>query len=295
MLISAVNVSEGRRPRGIAAIADAAGRLCHLLDVHSDPDHNRSVITLAGNPGPLVDAIVAASSRAMQLIDLNSHSGVHPRLGVIDVVPFVSGEDLKVPGTASREALEASTSCARRIWTELAIPCFLYGSSSGKDGDRHTLPAIRKGAFGELQPDFGLPAPHPTAGAVTLGARGPLVAYNLNLNDAGSGVARRIAAGLRSRFRDVRALGLALPSRGLVQVSCNLIRPASTTMTEVFEASAQMAQSEGVQIIESEVAGLATRGSLGLRDASSLRFGYEPKILEDCLEWIADSHRQKTA
>lgn len=289
MLISAVNVSEGRRLGEVASIADAAGRYCHLVDVHSDPDHNRSIITLAGRSGPLIDAIVAATRRAMELVHLGSHSGVHPRLGVIDVVPFVSDQDLSEPGAIPQEAIETSTSCARRIWTELAIPCFLYEFSSAKDGDRQTLPAVRRDAFAKLQPDFGGPAPHPTAGAVTLGARHWLVAYNLNLDEAPLSVARQIAAGLRSRFRYVRALGLALPSRGLVQVSCNLIRPATTTMTEVFEAASEMAQSQSVQILECEVAGLATRESFGRKNASSLRFPCQPKVVEDCLEWIADS------
>ena len=215
MLECVVNVSEGRDRAVVAAIARAGSDA--LLDVHSDPDHHRSVLTLAG-PGPDLEEAVRAVARAtVQRIDLRRHDGVHPRLGALDVVPFVPlGPDGSPggPGIDLGPALEARDRFAAWAGAELALPCFLYGPE-------RTLPEVRREAFGRLAPDTGPPGPHPGAGACAVGARPVLVAYNVWLTTPDLAVARAVASAIRGPA--VRALGLAVG--GATQVSCNLIDP----------------------------------------------------------------------
>lgn len=288
MLISPVNFSEGTRIESVKEIAGAASQFCHLLDVHMDRDHNRSVVTLAGYGTPLVDGIISAARAASGLIDLRTHFGVHPRMGAIDVVPFVPSQSRRLSEEAAEEAVAASVSCARRFWEELRIPSFLYELSALDDrGIPLELPALRKEAFGRLEPLFGHAKPHPTAGAVAVGARPMLVAFNVNLDTTDVTVARNIATALRRRLPHVRALGLPMISRGLVQVSCNLTSPEQTTMSDVFAAVTDMARDHSVAVLESEVAGLVPRQALGGVSPSSLQFSLEPKLLEDCLDRIS--------
>ena len=231
MLECVVNVSEGRRPEVLAPLAAAAGTA--LLDVHADPHHNRAVLTLAG---PDVEEAARAVARAgVELLDLTSHSGVHPRLGVVDVVPFVpldAGADL-VPALAARGRFAS--------WAghELALPCFLYGPE-------RTLPEVRRRAFGDLAPDTGPDTPHPTAGAACVGARRLLVAYNLWL---APGVpvseARRVAAAVRDPA--VRALGLDMG--GQAQVSLNLVEPSVVGPAEAFDRVAALAPVERAELV----------------------------------------------
>jgi glutamate formiminotransferase len=276
LLISPANVSEGRRPVVVASIALAAGRPgVQLLDIHTDPDHNRSVLTLAGRPGALVDSVVAAASTAAQTIDLPKQRGVHPRFGAIDVIPFVPvGTD---PGGMA-VAVSAARQAARRIADEVGIPCFLYEHA----GCGRSLPEVRRRAFADLAPDFGGPGPHPAAGAVAVGAREPLVAYNVDLDTTDLDLARRIAASIRERdggLPHVRALGLPLPSRGIVQVSTNLLRPTVTTIGDVFEAVARLAAVAGVRVKGSEIVGLPPRAALPA-STTHLLLSEPPRILE---------------
>lgn len=207
-----INISEGADSARIDELARSVAG--DLLDVHSDADHNRSVFTLAGTEAPRVLA-----RRAMELLDLSHHEGVHPRVGIIDVVPFVAIE----PSTFD-DALRARDEFARFAAGELGIPCFLYGPE-------RTLPYIRKHAFVDLVPDHGPKEPHPRAGAICVGARPILIAYNLWLKDASLDTAKAIAREIRSD--SVRALGLQVGSAA--QVSMNLIDPAVTGPDAVWD------------------------------------------------------------
>jgi glutamate formiminotransferase len=220
-----VNISEGRDPALIAAIADAAGAC--LVDVHSDPDHHRSVLTLGGEQRDVEAAAREVAKAGVTFLDIRDHRGVHPRIGVVDVVPFV---DLDHPREVTDAALGARDRFAAWAGDDLEIPCFLYGPE-------RTLPQVRREAFGALAPDTGPHAPHLTAGAMAVGARAVLVAYNLWLADAGLPAAQRIARELRSPA--VRALGLAVGSA--TQVSCNLVAPWQVGPAEVYDLVASRA------------------------------------------------------
>lgn len=233
MLECVVNISEGRDAAVVAAIAATAGS--DLLDVHSDPDHNRSVLTLAGTDAPR-----AVARAAVAALDLRTHAGVHPRIGVVDVVPFVP-----LAGSTMGDALAARDAFADWIAAELAVPAFLYGPE-------RSLPEVRRGAFGALVPDRGPATPHPTAGAVAVGARPVLLAWNLWLADADLATARSIAGSVRGP--DVRALGLQVGDR--VQVSMNLVAPLRTGPHRLWDrvaASAPIERAELVGLVTDEV------------------------------------------
>jgi len=242
-----INVSEGRRIASIEAIAASAASC--LLDVHSDPWHNRSVLTLAG--GDVQEAARAVAQAAVDLLDLNDHHGAHPRLGVIDVVPFVplhvasaAAASAYAGGEATPKlsfALAARDSFAGYAAMELGLPCFLYGPE-------RSLPEVRRRAFVTEAPDVGPATPHPTAGAVCAGAREVLIAYNLWLGVDDVETARDIARSMRSS--QVRALGLELD--GKAQVSCNLIEPSRLGPAEAFDfvaARAPVARAELVGLL----------------------------------------------
>ncbi len=221
-----VNVSEGRDPAVIEELAAAAGG--DLLDVHRDPHHHRSVWTLVGEQAPR-----AVASTAVSRIDLRDHDGVHPRLGAVDVVPFVP-----LGATPFADAVAARDRFAVWAGRELALPCFTYGPE-------RTLPDVRRHAFASLPPATGPAALHPTAGAVAVGARPVLVAYNVWLADAPLAEARRIAAALRGPT--VRALGLQVGPR--VQVSMNLVEPERTGPATVVDAVAREAAVAGTELV----------------------------------------------
>ncbi|PZS20092.1 MAG: glutamate formiminotransferase [Acidimicrobiales bacterium] len=224
MLECVVNVSEGRRPAVIDALVGAAGR--GLLDLHCDEYHHRCVLTVAGSTTEM--AVREVAIQAVKLIDLRRHRGAHPRIGVLDVVPFVTLDaDVDL-------AMAARDDFARWASQGLGLPCFLYGPE-------RSLPEVRRGAFSTLAPDMGPTRPHPTAGAVAVGARPPLVAYNLWLAGRDVGMAREMAALLRSTFSagdgsGVRALGLDVG--GVAQVSCNLLDPTRVGPDQVYDAVA---------------------------------------------------------
>ncbi|MGH2732451.1 MAG: glutamate formimidoyltransferase [Actinomycetota bacterium] len=272
------NLSEGRRPEVVDEVVAAASlHPIHVFDVSSDPDHNRSVLTFAGSPGVLRSAMLDATREALSRIDLRRHAGVHPRLGAMDLLPFVP-----LLGTGMEVAVEAARECARAIWKEIAVPCFLYGEA-GLDPERAVLADLRRGAFNTLSPDVGGPDPHRSAGVTVVGAREVLVAYNVNLATEDLAVARRIAHRIRESnggLRHIRALGLALASRGAVQVSMNLTRPLITTLAHAFETVRSLAVVEGVEILEAEVVGLVPRAALRGRNPAKLGLTTSPKILE---------------
>lgn len=232
MIECVVNVSEGRRADVVADLAAAAAPF--LLDVHRDGDHNRSVLTLAGPVGDLPEAVRSLATAVLERLDLRRHQGVHPRIGVLDVVPWValSGWPLR-PGPLS-VAIAARDAFAQWAGEFLELPCFVYG-------DERSLPEVRREAWKTLAPATGPLFPHPSAGAAAVGARPALVAYNLWLATPDLDLARQLAAGLRGPA--VRALGLAVGDS--VQVSCNLIDPMSVGPAAVFDAVA--GQSDGAR------------------------------------------------
>ncbi len=248
-----VNVSEGRDGAVVGALAAAGGDA--LLDVHSDPDHNRSVLTLAGPAPALEDAVRAVARVTLDRVDLRRHQGVHPRLGALDVVPFVPlgpGGSPCRPGDDLTPAVEARDRFAAWAGWELALPCFCYGP------DR-SLPEVRRGAFGALAPDTGPPAPHPSAGACAVGARSALVAYNVWLTTADLAVARAVATAIRGPA--VRALGLAVG--GTAQVSCNLVDPFTVGPAQVLDAVRRLAEEAGTGVARAELVGLAPAAVVG--------------------------------
>ncbi len=231
-----INVSEGRDPAVISALVAAGGR--SVLDVHSDADHHRSVLTLAGPPEPLAAAVQRVARTAVALIDLRRHAGAHPRLGSLDVVPWVSLSGWPVgPGDDGR-AVALRDGFARWAAAELALPCFLYGPE-------RSLPDVRRSAWGGLVPDFGPPHPHPTAGAAAVGARGVLVAYNLWLAEPDLDLARRIASEIRGPA--LRTLGLRVGTG--VQVSCNLVDPWRLGPGAAYDAVAARAGVERAELV----------------------------------------------
>jgi glutamate formiminotransferase len=268
LLECVINVSEGRDKRVISALAAAAGP--YLLDVHSDPDHHRSVLTLAGPEEGVGLGARAVAGAAVSSIDIRGHAGVHPRIGAVDVVPFVHlGRE---PGPAGRlfdgslgSAVQARDGFARWAARELDLPCFLYGPG-------RTLPELRRAAWSSLAPDLGPMAPHPTAGAVAIGARPVLVAYNLWLAGADLALARLVAGAIRGP--QLRTLGLAAGAS--VQVSCNLIAPWRVGPGAVFDAvasQAAVARAELVGLVPLAVLEAEPRhrwGELGLSPSATI-------------------------
>lgn len=273
MLEAVPNVSEGRSRDAIGVIGEAFGAGVHLLDVHSDPDHHRSVYTLVGEPAPLVDALVAGAARALELVDLRLHDGVHPRVGVVDVVPLVA----LAPG-GDQAAREAALEVAGRLGGELSLPVFLYGEIG--EGRRPAF--FRRGGRGELQrrvdagelePAFGPRGIDPRSGAVLVGVRKALVAYNVELDTADVEVARAIAAAVRESsggLPGVQAIGLALPRSGTVQVSMNLVDLERAALHEVIEGVRREAQRRGVDVTGGELVGLVPERVLAAADAAGV-------------------------
>ncbi|MFL5952299.1 MAG: glutamate formimidoyltransferase [Gaiellaceae bacterium] len=263
-LESVPNFSEGRDRATIDALASALSGPADLLDVHSDPDHNRSVFTLVGDEDGLAAALLAGVACARERIDLREHEGAHPRIGAADVVPLVALD----PADAER-ARECALAVAGRIGAELQLPVFLYGELGGGHG-----PAFfRRGGpdelqarldAGELTPAFGPTRLDPGAGGVIVGARRPLIAFNVNLATADVEVARAIASVVRERgggFPGVRALGLSLPRAGHAQVSMNVEDYEAAALHEILARVEREAQEHGVEVAGSELVGLLPAGA----------------------------------
>ena len=278
------NVSEGRRPEVVdeivAAFAGADPGVL-VLDRSSDPDHNRTVVTLMG-PGPaLVEAAVAGARACARLIDLNTHRGVHPRMGALDVLPFVPfGAVTRLRGSddPDLDCTDLAERAGRRIAEEAGVPVYLYGAAARHPG-WGALPAVRGKGFEALRasdhvPDFGGPGLHPTAGATAVGAREVLIAFNVELAGADLDLARRIAAAVRERdggLPAVRAMGVPLQERGRVQVSMNLLDWRATPPAEAYAAVAALAERHGARVEASEIVGLAPAGAFEGVDPADLR------------------------
>jgi glutamate formiminotransferase len=246
-----VNVSEGRDDEVLRRLSAAAAST--LVDLHRDPDHNRSVLTLAGRPDAVADAARALARVAVDLIDLSRHEGVHPRVGALDVVPFVPYALGDLPPRDLTVALELRDKFANWLGAELDVPSFLYGPLPG--GGARSLPDLRRLAFappqeGGLAPDFGPASPHPTAGATAVGARTVLVAYNVWVSSLET--ARAVAP--RVRNEHVRVLALAVGQRA--QVSCNLVDPALYGPARLYDAVAELVEEAGGSVEGAELVGL---------------------------------------
>jgi glutamate formiminotransferase len=258
------NFSEGRRQDVIAEITESIDRIdgVHLLDVQSDAAHNRSVVTFVGHEGPIAEAAFRAVETAAALIDLNAHDGAHPRFGAADVVPFVPLRSEEMP-----VCVEVAQVLARRVARELEIPAFLY-EDAARSPEHRNLAVIRGQGFEEMRrvigsepakmPDEGEPRMHATAGAVAIGARFPLIAFNVNLDSDDLELAKRIAVEIREKdggMKCVKAMGLRLED-GAAQVSMNLTDYRVTAPSDVVAAIDTRARAAGVAIRESEVVGL---------------------------------------
>jgi glutamate formiminotransferase len=294
------NFSEGRDRAAIDSIAAALRSVseCFLLDRTSDRDHNRSVFTLAGQPEAVSSAILRGAEVAVRRIDLRKHVGVHPRIGAIDVVPFVPVENL-----SQDECVELARDLGRKFWEEFKLPVYFYGDAALRDG-RRRLETIRRGGFEALReaaledpsrrPDLGGPGLHPSAGASAVGVRKFLIAYNVQLAGPDPAAARQIAMSIRESsggFRHVKALGLALAHRGLSQVSMNFtdfeVTPPHVVVAEIKRLAAKLE----TQVVGGELIGLIPRRALEMAAGGELPIdGFSPSmVLENRLaEAMAD-------
>jgi len=279
------NFSEGRDRGTIDALAEALSAHAELLDVHADIDHNRSVFTLVGQDEAIESALVASVDVARRRIDLRRHEGAHPRVGAADVVPLVPLR----PGDMER-ARAAALRVAERLGSDLGLPVFLYGRAGEGRGPaffrRGGLAELeRRVRGGELRPDYGPSRLDPGAGAVLVGARPPLVAFNVNLRGAGVEVARDVAATIRESgggFAGVRALGLELPGAGLVQVSMNVEDHEASALHEILARIEAEAAARGAEVLGSELVGLMPAAAAAAAAGAMLRIeGFDAsRVLE---------------
>jgi glutamate formiminotransferase len=277
-----------------SAAASANG--AHVLDRHADATHNRMVLTIAGSPGPVAEAAFRATARAAELIDLDRHQGVHPRIGATDVVPFVP-----LGATSMQLCVELAVRVGRRIAAELELPVYLYGAAA-RVSERRRLPDLRRGEYEQfkseigsnprLAPDFG-PRRVGSAGATAVGARLPLIAYNVTLATSDVDIARAIARSIRESsggLPAVQARGFHTADPDVVQVSMNLLDTRRTSISLVFERICEEASQHGVAVLESELVGLAPAEALVDVARQALRFGrldaeavLETRLLEQAL------------
>jgi glutamate formiminotransferase / 5-formyltetrahydrofolate cyclo-ligase len=284
------NFSEGRDPEKIQRIiAPFQGKEgVKLLDVQKDPDHNRLVATVVGEPMALKKTILESVGVAVEVIDLRTHQGQHPRMGAVDVIPFIPVKNIKM-----EEAVGLSKEVARSIWELYRLPVFLY-EASAQTPERKDLSNIRQGQFEGMaskikspqwKPDFGESEIHPTAGVVAVGARMPLVAFNVNLNTDKIEIADRIAKAVRHKsggLRYCKAIGVALQDRGLVQVSMNMTDFTKTPLYRAMELVRMEAKRYGVTVGGSEIVGLVPMEAL--LDTTAYYLGLEDFSPEQVLE-----------
>ncbi|MHC5010646.1 MAG: glutamate formimidoyltransferase [Planctomycetota bacterium] len=273
------NISEGRdaaKVRNVAAAFASSGAT--LLGIDSDADHHRSVITLAGTPDELVRGVVAGAIAARDAIDLTRHEGAHPRMGAVDVVPFVP-----LGSMTMADAVAAAGRAAAAIAEEVGVPTYLYGEAARRP-ERKNLAKVRRGQFEKIReligsdpdraPDFGPRQVHPTAGATAVGARFFLIAFNVNLKTTDVAVAKQIAVEIREKdggLPAVKAMGFDLPEKGQVQVSMNLVDYRKTSPVEVFQVIAGKAEAAGVEVAGSEVVGLIPQAAVPEGFAETVR------------------------
>jgi glutamate formiminotransferase / 5-formyltetrahydrofolate cyclo-ligase len=264
------NFSEGRDPEKIAAIAGAARAVAgvKVLDLTSDADHNRSVLTMVGDSEAIGRGALAVMEAAIARIDLTTHSGQHPRIGAVDVIPFIP-----IRNATAADCVAIARSVGEEAARRFGVPIYLYEDAATLE-ERRNLSNIRKGEFEGLgekmqapawKPDFGPDRPHPTAGATVIGARMPLIAYNINLGTADFSVADTIARSIRhlgGGFRYCKAMGVELKDRGIVQVSINMTNFRKTPLHRVFECVKSEAARYGVNVVGSEIVGLTPAEAL---------------------------------
>jgi glutamate formiminotransferase len=264
------NISEGQDEERVARIVEGLRRVegLRVLDVQSDSAHHRSVLTLAGSPDAVRRGVLQLYEAAIATIDLRQHRGEHPRLGAVDVCPFIP-----IEGATMADCVTLARDVAAEVAARFTLPVFLY-EEAATSPSRRNLEDIRRGEFEglavkmrqpEWSPDYGPAAPHPSAGATVIGARMPLIAYNINLATDRLDVAKKIAAGIRMSsggFRFVKAMGIELTDRGVVQVSMNLTNYEKTPIFRVFEVVKREAARYGVSVLESEVVGLVPSAAL---------------------------------
>src|SRR6266436_5151763 len=282
------NFSEGRDPAKVDAIVEAMKIPgVYLLDREMDSDHNRSVITLVGDRDAIAEAAIRGVGKAAELIDLNKHQGAHPRIGAADVVPFIP-----IEGVTIEECVRLAERVGLEIWTRVQVPVYLY-EAAAKRPERVNLENIRRGQFeallaemgtvSERAPDIGEPRCHPTAGAVVVGARKFLIAYNVNLNTPDLSIAKRIAKTIRHSsggFRYVKGMGVMLASRNLAQVSINLTDFEQTPMHLVFETVKREAERYGVGVVGSEIVGLIPKKAIEMAAEYFLRYeNFRPELV----------------
>jgi glutamate formiminotransferase / 5-formyltetrahydrofolate cyclo-ligase len=284
------NFSEGRNEAKIRKILACFENVngVTLLDHHEDPDHNRLVVTAAGEAAPLKNAVLKAVAMAVKIIDLKKHTGEHPRMGAVDVIPFVP-----VGAATMAEAVSLSRSVAKEIWLRSRVPVFLYEESAVHPERKH-LPDIRRGEFEglrekmkdpEWKPDYGDPSPHPTAGAVAVGARMPLIAFNVNLDTNSMAIAAAIARAVRHQnggLRYCRAIPINLRKLGIVQVSMNMTNYVETPLYRALEMIKMEAKRYGVKVIGSEIVGLVPLDALV--QSAAYYMGIEDFSAEQILE-----------
>jgi len=258
------SVSKERDEAVFQGLVDTANSIpgCTVLDVQSDGDHNRCVFTMVGSPAAIEEAAFLLAKKATETIDMTRHQGQHPRMGATDVIPFIPTMDMTV-----EECVALSKRVAERIWKELQVPSFLYEDSASRP-ERRNLAACRKGQFEGMPekllepdwaPDYGERKIHPTAGIVAIGARMPLIAYNVNLDTSNLEIANKIAHAIRAAnggFKYCKAIGVMLKDRNIAQVSMNLVNYEGTPIYYVFEMIRALADRYGVRIIGSELVGL---------------------------------------
>jgi glutamate formiminotransferase len=264
------NISEGRRPEVVEAVVAAARRApgVRVLDVQSDRDHNRSVLTLVGEEKGLLAALLGVFETALARIDLRTHAGEHPRMGAVDVVPFVP-----IEGVAMKDCVELARTLGQEVASRFSLPVFLYEEAATAP-HRHNLEDVRRGEFEGLEarlrdplwaPDFGPRAPHASGGAAVIGARMPLIAYNINLGTPDVEIAKKIARAIRHSnggYRYVKAMGILLEERNVAQVSINMTDYKKTPLARVFETVASEAARYGVSVVGSEIVGLVPAEAL---------------------------------
>jgi glutamate formiminotransferase len=285
------NYSEGRDLDKIEKIvAPFRGKEgVKLLDYQNDEDHNRAVVTVVGEPEPLKNALLESMGAAIDLIDMRRHQGQHPRMGAIDVVPFIP-----VKNVSPEEAVDLSREVAAAAAAKYNLPIFLYEKSAARP-ERQNLATIRKGQFEgmadklkqpEWQPDFGPAAIHPSAGVTAIGARMPLVAYNVNLDTDNLKIADRIAKQVRhinGGLRYCKGIGIELKDRGIVQVSMNMTDYTKTALYRVFELIKIEARRYGVNVVGSEIIGLVPMEAL--TETAAYYLGLEDFSMEQVLEY----------
>lgn len=293
------NFSEGQRKDVIEAIAAAISSVpVHLLDVSSDADHNRTVVTFAGEPDAVLEAAFRGAETAASLIDLTAHVGVHPRIGAVDVIPFVPLRDSSLEACA-----DLARALGRRVGAELRLPVYLYEAAAARP-ERVNLAEVRRGGYEGLRaaietdasraPDFG-PAHMGKAGAVAIGARAPLIAFNVYLDTAEVGIAQAVAAAIRASSGGlpyVKALGLLVD--GQAQVSINVIDFRQTSLFTIMEAVRAAAAPYGVHPAHSEIVGLVPRAALLDYAIASLKLPPEARglLLEDRLGMATGDYRE---